>query len=35
MTGDPEKIEEVITRVDRLVLDIEVVRFEPYNPLNK
>lgn len=35
MTGDSEKIEEVITKVDCLVLDIETVRFDPFNPLNR
>ena len=35
MTGDSEKIEEVVSKVDCLVLDIETVRFDPYNPLNR
>ena len=32
VTGDPERIEEVLQRVNSLVLDIEIVRFDPYNP---
>ena len=35
VTGDSEKIEEVVNKVDCLVLDIETVRFDPYNPLNR
>lgn len=35
MTGDPERIEAVLQRVDSLVLDIETVRFDPYTPNNK
>lgn len=35
VTGDSEKIEEVVSKVDCLVLDIETVRFDPYNPLNR
>lgn len=35
MTGDSEKIEDVVNKVDCLVLDIETVRFDPYNPLNR
>ena len=35
MTGDPERIEAVLQRVDNLVLDFETVRFDPYIPSNK
>lgn len=35
VTGDPERIDTVIQRVDRLVLDIETIKFDPFNPSNK
>ena len=35
VTGDPDRIEAVLKRVDNLVLDIETVRFDPYSPGNK
>lgn len=35
VTGDPERIEAVLQRVDSLVWDIETVRFDPYNPSNR
>lgn len=35
VTGDSEKIEEVVAKVDCLLLDVETVRFDPYNPLNR
>ena len=35
MTGDPERIDIVIQRVDRLVVDIEVIKFDPFNPSNR
>lgn len=31
VTGDPDRIEAVLQRVDSLVLDIEIVRFDPYS----
>ena len=35
VTGDPDRIEAVLMRVDSLVLNIETVRFDPYNPANR
>lgn len=35
VTGDPERIDTVIQRVDRLVVDIETIKFDPFNPSNK
>ncbi len=35
VTGDPDRIDTVIERVDRLVLDIETVKFDPFNPSNR
>ena len=36
MTGDPERIDTVIQRVDRLVVDIEeITRFDPFSPSNR
>ncbi len=35
MTGDADRINTVIQRVDRLVLDIEAVKFDPFNALNR
>ena len=35
MTGNPDRIEAVLQRVDSLVLDIETVRFDPYTPSNR
>ena len=35
VTGDPDRIEGVLMRVDSLVLNIETVRFDPYNPSNR
>ena len=35
VTGDPERIEAVLRRVDSLVIGIEMVRFEPYDSRNK
>ena len=31
MTGDPDRIEKVLERVDSLVLDLETTRFDPYD----
>jgi hypothetical protein len=35
VTGDPERIDTVIQRVDRLVVDIEIIKFDPFNPANR
>lgn len=35
VTGNPERIDTVIQRVDRLVLDLELVKFDPFNPSNR
>lgn len=35
VTGDPERIDIVIQRVDRLVVDIEIIKFDPFNPSNR
>ena len=35
VTGDPERIEKVLERVDSLVLDLETTRFDPYDPANR
>lgn len=35
VTGDPERIDTVIQRVDRLVVDIEVIKFDPFSHSNK
>lgn len=32
VTGDPERIEKVLERVNSLVLDLETTRFDPYDP---
>ena len=35
VTGDTDQINSVIERVDRLVLDIEIIKFDPFSPSNK
>ena len=35
VTGDPDRIERVLQKVDNLVLDIETVRFDPYSPSSR
>ena len=35
VTGNPDRIEAVLQRVDSLVLDIETVCFDPYTPSNR
>ena len=35
MTGDPDKIEKVLDRVNHLVVDIETAKFDPYNPTSR
>lgn len=30
MTGDPERIDDVLSRVDRLVVPIQEVTFDPF-----
>ena len=35
MTGDPERIEGVLMKVNCLVLDFETIRFDPYSPLSR
>lgn len=35
VTGDSERIEKVLKRVGSLVLDLETIRFDPYDPSNR
>ena len=35
VTGDPERIDTVIERVNRLIHDIRTIKFDPFNPSNK
>ena len=35
VTGDSEQIQAVLQKVDRVVLDIENVRFDPYDPSSR
>ena len=35
VTGNSDRIEAVLCRVDALVLDLETVRFDPYSPGNR
>ena len=35
MTGNPDDIEAVLQKVDGLILDIETVRFDPFDPAQR